>query len=527
VKSVRIPVGGWKWYLYLLAFTTGAVTLGIEFVGSRMLESVFGSSNIVWAMVIGLILLYLTLGYAIGGRIADRRPSSALLFQIVIWAAFCSALVPLVSRPILSAAATAFSQADAGLVLGSLTTTLILFSVPITMFGMVSPFVIRLALPSATAAGSVSGTVYAIGTVGSLVGTFGTVLVLIPLVGTTRSALFLAALAYSVAWIGLFGVSPRRAIWYLTMPLAITVLLYVYPGSPLRAAPPGSKVLIDEESAYHYIQVVEDAGGYRYLYLNEGQGIHSQWHPTEYLFDRTWGYFLAAPYFNSERRSPPERLLIVGLATGTIARQYAHFFPGISVDGVELDARILEVGAALFELNTESIPGLKTIAGDGRWELRGVSGNYDVVAIDAYRPPYIPWHLTTVEYYREIRDLLSPQGVVAINVGRTDRDRRLVDALTATLSEVFASVSTVDVPGSFNTILYATTTATSGGGLSQRLAEGLDPEVQEQIRLVESNLVANSTDGIVLRDDHAPVEFLVDRLVFEFLLGGGLEAFQP
>src|SRR5262249_13833758 len=142
----------------------------------------------------------------------------------------------------------------------------------------------------------------------------------------------------------------------------------------------------------------------------------------------------------------------------------------IPIDGVEIDPGIIDVGARFFDMNAQKMPTLTVYAQDGRYELNQLDKRYSVIAVDAYRPPYIPWHLTTVEFFQEIRAHLTDEGVVAINVGRTQTDRRLVDAMTATLLQVFPSVHAMDVPISFNTILVATIKPTSQDNLAQNLA---------------------------------------------------------
>ena len=161
----------------------------------------------------------------------------------------------------------------------------------------------------------------------------------------------------------------------------------------------------DGESAYNYIQVQEDAAGFRYLYLNEGQGIHSQWHASEVFHGGTWDYFLAAPYFNQApfRADEVDSLLLIGLAAGTIPRQHIEIYGDIPMTGIELDPEIVAVGAEFFDMNASAMPSLSALAGDGRFLLSQLDGAFSVIGIDAYRPPYIPWHLTTVEFFQEVR----------------------------------------------------------------------------------------------------------------------------
>src|SRR5512139_1755685 len=165
-------------YLYFTVFAAGMVTLAIELAASRLLGTVFGTSNLVWASIIGLILIYLTIGYFIGGRWADKSPYFTTLYKILAWGAFSAGLIPLIARPVLRLAANAFDFLQVGVLFGSFIAVLILFSLPVTLLGTISPFAIRLAIHDPDQAGSISGKIYAISTLGSFVGTFLPVLVL-------------------------------------------------------------------------------------------------------------------------------------------------------------------------------------------------------------------------------------------------------------------------------------------------------------------------------------------------------------
>ncbi len=518
-------------YLYLAVFTSGMTTLAVEMGASRLLGSVFGTSNLVWANVIGLMLLYLTVGYFLGGRWADRSPHAATLYRILLWGAFLSAVIPLVARPILRAAGSAVISVDAGVVLGSFIAILVLFSIPVTLLGTVSPFAIRLALTTVGDAGKISGRLYAISTLGSIVGTFLPVLVLIPAIGTFQTFLVFAAALYLIGLIGLWREQGVRALRFLWMPVAIVILtVLVLNGTPLRAPLAGATLLYEAETPYNYVQVQEDGRGNRYLFLNEGEGVHSEWNQTVYEYGRTWDFFLSAPYFNAPPFAPGDvhALAIVGLAGGTIARQYTHVYGDIPIDGIELDPGIIEAGRRFFELDT--MPSLAIYVEDGRYMLNRLDAKYTVVGVDAYRPPYIPFHLTTVEFFEEIRSHLEDDGAAVINVGRTATDRRLVDAMTATLLQVFPTVHAMDVPNSFNTILVATMQPTNSGNLSANLA-ALPPEAAPLLRntlaLAAQSLVPVHASDLVFTDDLAPVESLVDSLVINFLLSGGADQLRP
>ncbi len=519
-------------YLYLTVFVSGMTTLAVELSASRLLGNVFGTSNIVWANVIGLILLYLTVGYFIGGRWADRSPSFTTFYYIIVWAAFLSALIPLVARPVLTAAAGAVVSAQAALALGSFFSVLMLFSAPVTLLGCVSPFAIRLGVRDIAHAGQTSGRIYAISTLGSLFGTFVPVLFLIPELGTIRTFLLFGGILYVVGFLGLWRAGKHVAVRSLWMPLVILLLAAFVLNGPLRPPITGATLLYEDESAYNYIQVQEDKSGNRYLYLNEGQGIHSQWHRDIYGFwdsyPRTWEIFLTASYFNKPPY-PPERvesLLLIGLAAGTIARQYTEVYGGIPIDGIEIDPGIVHAGARYFDMNSRSLPNLTVYVQDGRYMLNQIDRRFAVIGVDAYRPPYIPWHMTTVEFFEELKEHLLDDGVVAINVGRTNTDRRLVNAMAQTLLEVFPSVHAMDVPRSFNTILVATLQPTRAANLGDNLSAlpaDTDPMLRDTLNWGVSSLVPLQPSEIIFTDDRAPVETLVDSIVLNFLLSGGTE----
>jgi spermidine synthase len=500
-------------------------TLAVELSASRLLGNVFGTSNLVWANVIGLILLYLAVGYFLGGRWADRSPYFSTFYRLLMWGAFLSALIPLVARPVLTMAAQAVVSVAAAVALGSFIAVIVLFAIPVTLLGCVSPFAIRLAVTTPETAGKVSGRIYAISTLGSLIGTFAPVLFLIPNLGTIRTFLLFAGILYFVGFVGLWQQVGPKAIRLLWMPLMVAILALLVISGPLRPALANAVLLYEKESAYNYIQVQQDASGYRYLYLNEGQGIHSQWHPTQIIYHRTWDFFLTAPYFNAPPFTPSEMqsILILGLAAGTIARQHVAVYGNIPIDGVEIDPAIVDVGAQYFDMNPQKMPSLTVYVEDGRYVVNHLAKQYSLIAVDAYRPPYIPWQLTTVEFFRELRAHLTLTGVVAINVGRTPTDRRLVDALTTTMLQVFPSVHAIDVPASFNTILVATTQPSADANLVQNL-NALPADASPLLRdILDSgvrSIVPIHTSDTVFTDDRAPVETLVDSLVLNFLLSG-------
>ncbi|MBN1264094.1 MAG: fused MFS/spermidine synthase [Anaerolineales bacterium] len=508
--------------LMIAVFISGLSSLGMEMAASRLLGNVFGTSNLVWANIIGLILIYLTAGYFIGGRWADRSPNMRTFYLILAWAAFTTGLIPMAARPVLLRAAAAVENLEVALMAGSFLAMIILFVFPVTLMGCISPFAIRLALTDTEHAGKISGRIYAISTLGSIIGTFLPTLFLIPTVGTSNTFLIFSGLLLLMAIIGLV-VNDRKALLYIIwMPVVLIVLALIFLKGPIKRT---TGQIFEDESAYNYIQVVE-RDGTRFLMLNEGQGIHSVYTPGQDLTSGTWDYFLVAPFFNSPAvdMESVESLALVGLAAGTIAKQYTNVFGAIPIDGWEIDPGIIEVGRTYFDM-TE--PNLNAVASDGRWGLNHSGKSYSVIGIDAYRLPYIPWHLTTQEFFMESAEHLTDNGVVVINVGRTPNDRRLINALAATMGSVFPSVHVVDVSGTFNTILYATVLPTEPENLVYNLLSlqesGANPVLIDTIELAITNLQETPADGMVFTDDVAPIEKLTNAIIIQFALNESLE----
>jgi spermidine synthase len=514
-------------FLELSVFVSGMTALAVELAASRLLGNVFGTSNLVWANIIGLILVYLTAGYFIGGRWADRHPSPAVFYRIMAWAALTTAIVPVVSHPVLGWAAAAVEKLDAAIVLGSFASVLVLFSVPVTLMGCISPFAIRLALADVQAAGNISGRLYAISTLGSIIGTFLPVLWLIPAIGTARTFFVFAAALLLIALIGLWIADRRMALWHLWMPVALAILFVVGTGRPIKTA---AGQIYERESAYNYIQVVEK-DGVRYLRLNEGEGMHSVYAPGMLLTGGTWDYFLAAPFFNAPPRVPAQvkSLAIVGLAAGTAAGQYTKVYGAIPIEGYEIDPVIIDVGRGYFGMTEAN---LTALAVDGRWGLAHSRRSFSVVAIDAYRPPYIPPHLTTLEFFQIVRGRLAADGVVTINVARLPDDRRLIEGLAATLQAVFPSVYVTDVPFSMNSIVYATVQPTTVQNLldnfaALKKANAAPAELLTVLEWTIENLQPTPSGGMVYTDDRAPIEQLTNAMVIQFVLSGRLPQLAP
>lgn len=506
-----------------LVFTSGMSVMAVEMTGLRLLAPYFGTSLVVTTVLIGSMMAFLSLGYWLGGRMGDRHPRlPRLAGTTAVAAAFVLAL-PLISQPILRGASAVLrplvegeeladpAVAVASLV-GGLLATLGLLAVPVTLMGMVSPWAVRLAIVRLEDAGSAAGRLYALSTFGSILGSFLPALVLVPLLGVRRTFLFIGALLLSVSVLGLLRRGRALAVG------AASLALLLLPAGTVR---PMEGLVYEGESVYHFIQVVQEPYGdcpdAYHLYLNEGVGVHSVRCPDPDKEIRgVWTYMATAPLWLAEPLADPD-ILIVGLAGGTIARQTLEAFPEARIVGVEIDGEVVEAGRRFLD---NEDPRIQPVVMDGRLYVQNSTRRFDVVLMDAYRQPYIPFHLVTVEFFRQVHDRLEDGGVLAVNVASVRGvSRTLAAMIYRTMAEVFSTVIWVDATAS-NDVIFAMKRPTDPMLAATRLEQGPRTRAYEQIRTRYRKKVMGPVPGWetarLLTDDQAPVEMAWDLMALQY-----------
>jgi spermidine synthase len=493
--------------LGLVVAVVGSASLGTEIAAARLLAPYFGASTIIWANTIATVLVALSVGYWLGGRMADRDPSPDGLHRLVLVAAVLLAIVPFLAGPFLGVAVDALDSVQAGAFIGSLVAVLVLVATPVLVLGMVSPYAIRLSMQAVDEAGRVAGRLYAISTIGSLAGTFLSALLLIPLVGTRRTFL---TFALALAVVGVLGLARAR---YVLVPAALAAALAL-PVGIVKAETTDGRVIDDADTEYQYARVIQAPDGARRLELNEGQATHSLRLPGTYLTDDYWDDLLVLPVA-ARGGVPPRRVAILGNAGGTTARAFGHFYPQTYVDGVEIDPEVTALGRRWFDLRG---PHLRTITADARPFLRATRERYDAILVDAYRQPYIPFYLTTREFFALVHDRLTPGGVMVINIGHPERSDALEKVLSATIAQDFDNV--VRVPSErTNTLVVASDAPLSAARMRAalpRVPRALRPRVASDIGLLAPRLQG----GRVFTDDRAPVEWLIDASIVQVAAEG-------
>ena len=505
--------------LPILVFVVGTGSLGAEIAAVRLLAPYFGASTIVWANTIGIVLVALSVGYWLGGRLADRHPNMRALCLTALLAALLLAAVPFAADPLLEVAVDALDQISAGAFMGSLLAVLVLVAVPVLLLGTVSPWAIRLGVQSVEEAGTVAGRLYALSTAGSLVGTLLSALVLIPLVGTRRTFL---VFALAIAVVAVLGLRPVRR--WAVAPVAIAALIALPVGTLKANTENGGRVIHEAETEYQYARVIQYPDGERTLELNEGQAEHSRCraecdagpggprNPSSVLTGGYWDGHLVDHL--AARTGPLRRVAILGNAAGTTSRASEEFFPSTRVDGVEIDSELSEIGRRYFDMNN---PRLHLYHEDARPFLRRIDARYDVISVDAYRQPYIPFYLTTVEFFDTVRDRLTRGGALIVNVGHPKDQEGLEKVLTATIGEAFPHVLRDPIDNT-NTLLVASEAPLSANRM-RAAVPSLPAALRPTAYAAADRLAPPLRGGAVYTDDKAPVEWLVDRSIVDYASG--------
>lgn len=480
-------------FLRLSVFVAGFAVMGAEMAAPRLLAPTLGTTQLAWAHVIGTVLAALTAGAFTGGYLADRWPSVRTYAFVLLLGGVFLALVPIVAAPILASGADALETRRPVTFLLTLQSVCLLFAPPVFLLGMVSPWAVRLAAAGRTDLGRIAGVLAGFGALGSILGTFATALLGLPLLGTRRTLLALGgALVVVGAW-PLLRSRGARAVLPLALLPALLVSGRVHQG-------PG--ILHEVESLYQHVWIARDSSGWTHLYLNEGLGSQSILGPRAEEVGGVWEAMANVAALGLRPREQ-SRVLVLGLAGGSVARELRRKVrpdARLVIDGVELDPAVADAGRRFFHM--DQIPGLRIHVSDARTFLRRSPTRYDVIVCDAYRGFYIPFELTTQEFFRDTRSHLLPHGLVVLNLALEPNSRTVLDAVTATLSSVFAHVARIDLDA-------------GEGFVNRLLVAGPRPLPVDELRRHFAHLTLDPdgeihSDPWILTDDRAPIEALTD-----------------
>ena len=508
-----------KAYLYLTEFFSGMGVMAVELGASRLLAPYFSSSQIVWTIIIGTIMLAMALGNIYGGRSADRDPSPDILYRRLLIASVWIAAIPVIGKYIiiLISGALIFTISTNFLVIAAFAACMVIFVFPLFLLGTVTPSLAKYTVGSLDDSGRVVGQLGAANTIGSIIGTFLPTFVTIPAVGTAVTFLIFSGIILLIGIVYFF--SKRTHIRSCVICIVIYVLCAVS-GSSGSFAFWQSDLTYEGESIYNYLQVAEDEKAVR-LSTNVLFGMQSITMKDDSLTGMYYDYAMAAPVmvYGSQDRDATAAdeglsMLILGMGTGTYGRQCSRYFDGTDIEGVEIDGKITELSYKYFDAS----PDVPVTTYDGRAYLQTIDGKYDVIMVDAYQDISIPFQMSSIEFFKEVYDHLNDDGVMVVNMNmRSDTEGNINEYLSDTIASVFPSVATVDVRGYTNRELFAV----KEGEVSARFDAGIDYIRKKGVSTGSTDeeliaLMAAVRDGMqeyeggqhIFTDDRAPVELL-------------------
>ena len=500
-KAVPASALRHKWFLYLTGFFSGMSVMAIELGASRLLAPYFSSSQIVWTIIIGTIMIAMAIGNVLGGRMADRNPDPRRLYRRLLIAALWTAAIPFVGKYVIAGVTLllALFISHNFLIWASFLSCLLLFVFPLLLLGTVTPSLIKYATGSLDDNGKTVGELEALGTIGSIIGTFLPTFVTIPAVGTARTFLIFAFILALLSAVYFISIRRRRIVSSL---LAAVILASLFLPVPYSFAFWERDLAYEGESIYNYLQVKETDTSV-VLSTNVAVGVQSVMMKSGGLTGLYYDYALAAPLM-SKAAPQQQKVLVLGLGTGTFAKQCTEYFPGISVTGVEIDETIAALSRTFFRL-PESV---EVSVYDGRAYLQ-TAGQYDVIMVDAYQDITIPFQMSTVEFFTEVKAHLKEGGVMVVNLNmRSQREDAIGAYLSDTVRSVFPVVYSAPVGTGTNTELFAGTDETMRDLLSRRMTTMADGPLLRQMKTVDRALSPVPPGNRILTDDKAPVEVL-------------------
>lgn len=582
MQSGKRKILGNKIYLYLTEFFAGMSVMAVELGASRLLAPYFSSSQIVWTIIIGTIMIAMALGNIYGGRAADKNPDPDKLYGRIILAAIWIALIPVLGKYVIIGISVVmiFSVNNMFLIWAAFAACMVVFVFPLFLLGTVTPSLVKFTVEDLGDSGKTVGMLNAFNTIGSIIGTFVPTFVTIPAVGTSITFLVFAGILMALAilyFLSTRGKKPdvidgseesgaeKKADRKNHIKIMAGIVIFIVAcltGHSDSFAFWEKGLTYEGESVYNYLQVREDEQRV-YLSTNVLFGVQSVYEKDGALTGMYYDYAMAAPYMAGVKEKGGLDVLILGMGTGTYATQCKRFLDGMHVEGVEIDEDITRLARTYFHLS-EDIP---VYTYDGRAYLNAVKKTYDVIMVDAYQDITIPFQMSSVEFFTLVKEHLNPGGVMVVNMNMRGQEGEegIAFSLSQTINTVFPNCYYVNCLGSSNRELFASENGEMLGVMARNLALEENGEMTSMMQIVTANLKKyefaygpkdageSGSDGAsgangkqdmnyaVMTDDKAPVELLgmkvIDSLIADEVkyykeiykkggLKGLLEAFE-
>lgn len=516
-----------KFYLYATEFFSGMSVMAVELGASRLLAPYFSSSQIVWTIIIGTIMIAMALGNIYGGKAADKNPDPGKLYGRIIIASIWIALIPVLGKYIILGISGLLivTVSNGFLIIAAFIACMVIFVFPLFLLGTVTPSLARFTMDSVDESGKIVGTLGAYNTVGSIIGTFLPTFVTIPSVGTSVTFLIFSGVLLILG--GLYFVSAltdskkgndpsdrsgetyeKKEIKKGIIKLIVGVIIFIIAliiGAKDSFAFWEDNLLYEGESVYNYLQV-KDTDESVILSTNVLFGVQSIMMKEDELTGMYYDYAMAAPLMaDVVNKSDTPKMLVLGMGTGTYARQCSKYFPGMISKGVEIDDDIIKLSRKYFDLPEE----IEVVSYDGRAFLNADKEKYDVIMVDAYQDITIPFQMSSVEFFRLVADHLNENGVMVVNMNmQTDEPDNICDYLEDTISSVFPNVYTAKVRYNTNCELFASFNSDMMEVYENNLSKMEEGSLKEFLTGVKDDYLKYEAGNLLLTDDKAPVELL-------------------
>lgn len=504
-----------KIYLYLTEFFAGMSVMAVELGASRLLAPYFSSSQIVWTIIIGTIMIAMALGNIYGGRAADKNPDPAKLYMRIIIASVWLAAIPILGKYIIVGISGILIVAVSSnlLIWAAFAACMTVFVFPLFLLGTVTPSLVKYTVDSLDSSGRTVGILNASNTVGSIIGTFVPTFITIPAVGTSATFLIFAGILFILA--AIYFISEKKALVKVAVSVILIIICIIF-GANSSFAFWQDDMEYEGESVYNYLQVTENSSEV-ILSTNVLFGVQSMLEKSGGLTGMYYDYALAAPYMAGVNERESLDALILGMGTGTYATQCSRYFDNINFEGVEIDEKIIDLSREYFEL-PESV---HVELYDGRAYLNAIDEKYDIIMVDAYQDITIPFQMSSVEFFELVKAHLKPGGVMVMNMNmRSGGENGINSYLSDTVSEVFGEVYTVDVERSSNTELFA---AEEGTGILETMTRNVGYEKNTSLNALMTDILDDlapyKSGGKIMTDDRAPVELLGMRAIDGLIRG--------
>ncbi|MCC8017237.1 MAG: fused MFS/spermidine synthase [Lachnospiraceae bacterium] len=501
-----------KIYLYLTEFFAGMSVMAVELGASRLLAPYFSSSQIVWTIIIGTIMIAMALGNIYGGRSADKNPDPDRLYRRIILAAIWIALIPVLGKYIILgiSAVMIFSVNSNFLIWAAFAACMIIFVFPLFLLGTVTPSLVKYAVSDLDDNGKTVGFLNASNTIGSIIGTFVPTFVTIPSVGVSATFYIFAGILLALSII--YFCSRKQRSIRAAVGVAVLVLACIFCSTDSFAFWEDN-LTYEGESVYNYLQVKEDDEAV-YLSTNVLFGVQSVYVKDDSLTGYYYDYAMASTMMADVNEAENLDVLILGMGTGTFATQCDHYFDNLTMEGVEIDEDITELATEYFHLS-EDIP---IYTYDGRAYLNAIDKTYDVIMVDAYQDITIPFQMSTVEFFTLVKEHLNEGGVMVINMNMRGQEEGNINQYIAdTVSAVFSEVYTVDCSGNTNRELFASDNPEMIDIMKTNIELEEDEALTDMMTTVYDNLETYEAGDYLMTDDKAPVELLGMQVIDDLI----------